>query len=134
MENIIIYKNYRILRFIIKYSGLYPNELNQDLNIIHTKYFSLMNEKPEKENDDMNISINNMLFFIQNFVHGILEEVNYNKTAIVYNKDCINHIKLPEKDPIKHFKQKEKLIENSDRLYSLIDEENGIMLNTKVII
>ena len=129
LENIIIYKNYRILRFIIKYSGLYPNELNQDLNIIHTKYFSLMNEKPEKENDDMNISINNMLFFIQNFVHGILEEVNYNKTAIVYNKDCINHIKLPEKDPIKHFKQKEKLIENSDRLYSLIDEENGIMLN-----
>ena len=129
LENIIIYKNYRILRFIMKYGALYPNQLNQDLNEIHNKYYSLMNEKQEKENDEMNNSINNLVFFIQSLFQGILEELKYNKTAIVYNKDCINHIKLPEKDPIKHYKQKEKLIENSDRLYSLIDEENGIMLN-----
>lgn len=40
-------------------------------------------------------------------------------SAIVYNKDCINHLKISEKDPIKYHKKRSQLFENSDRLSCL---------------
>ena len=130
-ENLLIYKNIRIIRLLMNLGLLIQNELNQDLNIIYSKYITLMNEKQQKENDNLHDTneLNNMVLFIQSLYQNAIPELEYNKTAIVYNKDCINHIKLPEKDPIKHYNKKNKIIENSDRLSCLIDEEDGIMLN-----
>jgi hypothetical protein len=52
-------------------------------------------------------------------------------TAIVFNPNCINHIKLPD-EPIKHLITRFQMLENSDRLQCLIDRENGIILNDQV--
>ena len=54
-------------------------------------------------------------------------------TAVIYNYNCIQHIKLPE-EPLKHLMARISLFENSDRLACLIDtEKNGIILNDQVL-
>jgi hypothetical protein len=56
-----------------------------------------------------------------------------NFSAIIYNYNCIQHIKLPE-EPLKHLMTRISLFENSDRLACLIDtEKNGIILNDQVL-
>ena len=39
---------------------------------------------------------------------------------------------MPDNDPIKHYKKKDKLFENSDRLSCLINDVDGILLNNKI--
>ena len=39
---------------------------------------------------------------------------------------------MPDNDPIKHYKKKDKLFENSDRLSCLINDDDGILLNNKI--
>ena len=134
LENLLIYKNIRIIRTLMNFLAILQNELTQDLNMIYSKYFTLMNEKQEKENEQMNSPINEMLINIQSIFQGIAIKLEYFKTAIVYNKDCINHLKLPENSQIKHHKKKKNIIENPDRLSCLIDEEDGIMLNNPLYI
>ena len=134
LENLLIYKNIRIIRTLMNFLAILQNELTQDLNMIYSKYFTLMNEKQEKENEQMNSPINEMLINIQSIFQGIAIKLEYFKTAIVYNKDCINHLKLPENSQIKHYKKKKNIIENPDRLSCLIDEEDGIMLNNPLYI
>ena len=134
LENLLIYKNIRIIRILMNFLTFLQNELTQDLNAIYSKYFTLMNEKQEKENEQMNSPINEMLINIQSLFQGIAIKLEYFKTAIVYNKDCINHLKLPENSQIKHHKKKKNIIENPDRLSCLIDEEDGIMLNNPLYI
>ena len=132
LENLLIYKNIRIIRILMSYLNYIQNELTQDLNIIYSKYVTLIKEKQDKENEQMNNPINELLIYIQSIFQGIAIKLEYLKTAIVYNKDCVNHLKLPENSQIKHYKKKKNIIENSDRLSCLIDEEDGIMLNNSL--
>ena len=140
LENLLLYKNFRILSVLIKVGFMFQNVLYQDLSIIYNKYISLLNENSENKENQDNDCIREIIFYVENFMHCFpLDKeqdtplnLNYNKTAIVYNKDCINHIKLPDNDKIKHYEQRNKLLENSDRLFYLIDEEEGIMLNNYV--
>ena len=133
LENLFIYKNIRSLNALKQTGILNQSLLIQDLTEIHKKYMELFQEQ---KNNDININNGNankqmtpseeILCYIQYLCNNHYLNINYLKTAIVYNKDCINHIKLPE-DPIKHYKKKSNIIENSDRLSCLIDEENGII-------
>ena len=138
LENLIIYKSSRIISLIFRLAIPFWNELYQDLNEINKKYNYLLTENKEiKENDDLK----QLLGTVQCLIYILVKNENindalnliYNKTAIVYNKDCINHIKLPDNDPIKHFNKRKKLYENSDRLFYLIDDEEGIISNNDIL-
>ena len=142
LENLLLYKNFRILSVIIKVGFIFQNILYEDLQKIYRKYFTLLNENSDNKENQDNSSINEILYYVDNFLkcfplskdHTTPLNLNYNKTAIIYNKDCINHIKLLDNDKIKHYDQRSKLIENSDRLGCLIDEEEGIILNNDIFI
>ena len=142
LESLLLYKNFRTLSVLIKFGIIFQNVLFEDLKIIYNKYITLLNENSDNKDNQDNISINEIIYYVENFLkcfplskdHNTPLNLNYNKTAIIYNKDCINHIKLSDKDRIKHYDQRSKLIENSDRLSCLIDEEEGIMLNNEVLI
>ena len=138
LENLIIYKSSRIISLIFRLAIPFWKELYQDLNEINKKYNYLLTENKEiKENDDVKQLLGTVQCLIYILVNN--ENINdalnliYNKTAIVYNKDCINHIKLPDNDPIKHFNKRKKLYENSDRLFYLIDDEEGIISNNDIL-
>ena len=138
LENLIIYKSSRIISLIFRLAIPFWKELYQDLNEINKKYNYLLTENKEiKENDDLKQLLGTVQCLIYILVNN--ENINdalnliYNKTAIVYNKDCINHIKLPDNDPIKHFNKRKKLYENSDRLFYLIDDEEGIISNNDIL-
>ena len=148
LENLFIYKNEKIIRILAINSLSIFQELYIDLQKIREKYSELINN--ELRNHEQN-NINKIIDYIDytlSFLESLRQHANgilYNlsqfdfpfknpnfKTAIVYNKDCINHIKLPDNDPIKHYKKKDKLFENSDRLSCLINDDDGILLNNKI--
>ena len=137
LENLVIYKSTRIITLILKLAAPFAQELFQDLNEITKKYSALLNEN--KENIDN--EVHQVLSMVQYITFMLVNNANlnepinllYHKTAIVYNKDCINHIKLPDNDPIKHFNKRKKLYENSDRLFYLIDDNEGIIPNNDIL-
>ena len=137
LENLVVYKSTRIISLILRLASAFGQELYQDLNEINNKYNTLLNENKEnKEND-----VHQVLATVQYLTYMLVNNANvseppnlfYNKTAIVYNKDCINHIKLPDNDPIKHFNKRKQLYENSDRLFYLIDDIEGIIPNNDIL-
>ena len=132
LENLIIHQNHRIISLIMGYGVFFQNVLIHDFNIINQKYGMLLSEKKDSKDNAQLSSINSLIIYIQSLGQDPNMHINnniYNKTAIVYNKDCINHIKLPDDDIIKHMKKKSKIFENSDRLFCLIDEKEGIIIN-----
>ena len=144
LENLFIYGNYNIIGTIILNCNDFFNEILEDLNTIYLNYSSL------RKDDSINFENNDIIFMLRNIEYlktflnlnsnpseeninfGFPYKKNVSKTAIVYNRDCINHIKLPDNNPIKHYKKRNKIFENSDRLSCLINEENGIMLNDQI--
>ena len=148
LENLMIYRNPNIIKSIVMQCPTFIQEFVLDLNSIYNKYYELnLDQSNIFENNDINIILKNieitlsyLNYLQQHFFGGINEyyELNFPlrkpilKTAIVYNRDCINHIKLPQKDPIKHLKKRNQLFENSDRLSCLINEDNGIILNNQI--
>ena len=131
LENLLIYKNIRTLRVLFNYGAFHQIQIIPDFNTIFNKYLSLIDEKQDNNsdiNDNDKSPAKDMIFYIQYLNQNNSFNFKYNVTAIVYNKDCINHIKLPEDDPIKHNKKKKKFYENSDRLSVLIDDD-GIILD-----
>ena len=148
LENLFIYKNEKIIKILAINSLTIFQELYFDLNKIKEKYSGL-GDNELRNNQQYNINdINEYIDCTIKFLESLRQHANgllYNiipfdftskitifKTAIVYNKDCINHIKLPDTDPIKHYKKRDKLFENSDRLSCLINDDDGILLNNKI--
>ena len=144
LENLFVYRINHIIGLIAYNCPTFLKEFQEDLKNIHTKYYDLIKDESNIENNNILALIHN-IEYIFNFVNYIqLNPKNDNSifeysslnpssmTAIVYNKNCINHIKLPEKDPIQHFKKRDKLFENSDRLSCLINKDDGILLNEQV--
>ena len=143
LENLFIYRNAEIIQILICYNQYISQEFLIDLNKIKEKYYH--NNNAELKNLNIQQSdIGHLLVNIEYILNIILNNQNVNpnfenitkndkfKTAIVYNRNCINHIKLPDNNPIKHYKQRNKFFENSDRLLCLINKDNGIMLNEKI--
>ena len=141
LENIFIYRNERIIELLVINNQCIKEELYIDLKKIREKYFHLNNDEIKNENIQQ-YDIQTLLMSIECCINYLINghHINFQnlqnkeifKTAIVYNKSCINHIKLPDNNPIKHFKQLSKFFENSDRLSCLISEDNGIMLNEQI--
>ena len=146
LENLFIYHNYHTISIVAYYCQSFLKEFQEDLKNIHEKYYELFK-------DDGNNIENSNIYELIGYIQYIFEFLKYiqsnpkndstmfdcsyfkqpSLTAIVFNKDCINHIKLPDKkDTIKYYKKKSKLFENSDRLSCLINEEDGILLNNQV--
>ena len=140
LENLLIYRNEKIIKILVVYNQYISQELFIDLNKIKEKYQKSKNDESKNFNiqqcDTRTLLAN--IELILNHIN-INQNINYEnlpkeiyKTAIVYNRNCINHIKLPDNNPIKHFKQRNKFFENSDRLSCLINEDDGIMLNEQI--
>ena len=141
LDNLFIHQNYYIIGIMVINCSLFINELIEDLNNLK-KYYSQIdqNESEIEQNciSQIKENISYTLNMIENFKNKKLfdEKFNFpNKirefTAIVFNPNCINHIKLPD-EPIKHLITRFQMLENSDRLQCLIDKENGIILNDQV--
>ena len=138
LENLIIYKSSRIISLLFKKEIPFRNELFQDLKEIENKYNSFIIENKDiKDNEEIGQLFRTvnflLLLLVNNAEMNEMPNLYYHKTAIVYNKDCINHIKLPDNDPIKHNNRRKKLYENSDRLFYLIDDEEGIIPNNDIL-
>ena len=146
MENLFLYQNYKIIATIIINCRSFSSEIIKDLHKLLNNYSQLINDESINiERKDIENMLGNITYIMQylqfismnkNIENNIQFKFPYIKpickTAIIYNKDCINHIKLPENDIIKHMKHRKRLFENSDRLSCLINEENGIILNDQI--
>ena len=142
LENLFIHQNFYIIAIIVNNCHLFINELLEDL--INLKNYYSQIEKSNNDNIEKK-GITNMRENI-NYVYDIVVKIKENSefsglfrfpqkirefSAIVFNYDCIQHIKLPD-EPVKHLTARLQIFENSDRLSCLIDKENGIILNDQV--
>lgn len=147
LENLFIYKRFFIIFLIIHNCAYFKEILYQDLSSIYSKYFMLRNEnKDNSDNNEIDENkinpIDQLLKYIEYFINILNSDngskffnvINYQKTAILFNQNCINHIKLPDNDPFIHFKKKQNMFENSDRLSCLIDENEGIIVKNNAFI
>ena len=142
LENLFIYKNFNAIATIMLNCSTFIKEIYEDLQAIYNNYSELIKDESinieKNEITDFLENINKTFQFLQkqtennNNMAGIPYKKGNGKTAIVYNKNCLNHIKLPDDNPIKHYNKRNKLFENPDRLLCLIDENCGILLNDKI--
>ena len=148
LGNLFIHQNYYAIAIIIVNCSQFINELLEDLNNLKSFYSSEINENNlhdyhrSESKDIYNLSdnINYALNIVTNMKNGgeFSGKFNFPQkircfSAIVYNYNCIQHIKLPE-EPLKHLMVRISIFENSDRLAGLIDtEKNGIILNDQVL-
>ena len=143
LENLFLYQNYKVIATIVMNCASFNKEIICDLYNIYKSYLELYNEKTiDIDNNDIKDMLTNIKYIYDNLNSKEIVEQDFKfqfpknklsqKTAIVYNKNCINHIKLPDNDVVKHMKKRKKLFENSDRLSCLINEDDGIIMNDKI--
>ena len=131
LENLFIHQNIYSIAIIVINSKSLINELIEDLTNLKNFYDNDINKMNENINYALNIakSLKEGKEYSQQF---IFPQKIRNYTAIVYNNNCIQHIKLPD-EPLKHLLTRILMLENSDRLAWLIHtENNGILLNDQV--
>ena len=137
LENCLIHHAFQIIGFLILNCLKFKNEIKEDLDNILKYYSGLHKEFPENE------GISNIYFntkaSIENWeslelviANEVSLQFNYKyvtrKTALIYNKDNILHIQLPE-EPVKHFSRRAEMFENSDRLSCLVAPDKGIIVS-----
>ena len=143
LENLFLYQNYKEIATIVMNCSSFNKEILLDLIAIYNTYSELYNEKTlDIEKNDIEDMLSNVKYIYNNLNNKEVVDQDFKfqfpknkrqqKTAIVYNKNCINHIKLPDNSIIKHMNKKKKLYENSDRLSCLINEDDGIIMNDKI--
>ena len=142
LDNLFIHQNFYVIAVIVNNCNLFINELLEDLNNLKQYYSQI-----EKSNNDITEQ-NGIIQMRQNieYINDIVEKIKQNKgfsgqfhfpqkiralSAIVFNRNCLHHIKLPD-EPMKHLMTRMQILENSDRLACLIDKEAGIILNDQV--
>ena len=148
LENLFLHQTYYAIAIIVMNCSTFIKDFMTDLNSLFYYYSSLCdnaNHIIDKEKQGIFQMLENIRYTI-NLVNGLLTDkyigspsfqFNFpNKlnayTAIVYNKNCLKHIQLPE-DPVKHLNTRIEMYENSDRLACLIDNDcRGIILNDQV--
>ena len=143
LENLFLHQNYYAIAVIVINSSSFMNELKEDLENLYNYYSKLYQNKEDIEQSGI-IQMRENIKYVITFVNlltrsSIGDSPHFNFpiktqefTAIVFNRNCENHIKLPD-DPVKHLTIRNEMYENSDRLACLIDKENnGIILNDQV--
>ena len=147
LENLFLHQNYYAIAVMVINSNSFVEQLMNDLKNLYNYYSKIVQSKTEIEQNGI-IQMKENIMYVINIVKELNSEeyLNQNKeppqfnfpikkqeyTAIVFNSNCINHIKLPD-DPINHLTTRIEMYENSDRLACLIDKENnGIILNDQV--
>ena len=139
LENLFLRQNFYAIGIIIINSLCFQKELIEDLDNLY-KYYSQI-DKTQSEIEQ--IGINNMkenLKYALNVMKNLNRDTNLQfkfpkifdkKTGIIYNSNCIKHIKLPD-EKVKHLTTRLEMFENSDRLACLIDGETGVILNDQI--
>ena len=141
LENLFLHQNYYSIATIVINSNAFVDQLLEDLYNLY-KYYSEIGEnegKIQKGIIQMRENISYVISTVKKYICQKKEvpQFNFPKrfqefTAIVFNSNCIRHIKLPD-DPVKHLTIRNEMYENSDRLSCLIDKDtNGIILNDQV--
>ena len=152
LGNLFIHQDFYSIAIIAINCKQFIDELLEDLNNLKNFYSNEMNIN--NDNNNLNFYDNNEnknIYNLSDNINYALEIVIFLKnggefsgkfnfpqkiryfSAIIYNYNCIQHIKLPE-EPLKHLMTRISLFENSDRLACLIDtEKNGIILNDQVL-
>ena len=142
LDNLFIHQCFYAIATLVINCNLFIDELMEDL-INLKNYYSQLEQRNNyyieqngiiqmKENINYTITIVERLKNKDNFQGQFKFPKKFREyTAIVFNTDCIQHIKLPD-EPLKHLMSRIQIFENSDRLAHLIDRENGIMLNDQV--
>ena len=141
LDNLFIHQNYYSIAIIIINCHLFINELLEDLINLKNYYSQIgqsQNDIEKKGIFQMKENINYAISIVEiiknnNYFEGLFKfpQKFREYTAIVFNRNCIEHIKLPD-EPVKHLMARIQISENSDRLACLIDKENGIILNDQV--
>ena len=139
LDNLFIHQNFYSIAIMIINCNLFINELTEDLINLKNYYSQICESKNNEkgviqmlENINYAISVVEILKDNNNFPGVFKFSQKFRVfTAIVFNRNCINHIKLPD-EPVKHLMTRYQIFENSDRLQCLIDRENGIILNDQV--
>ncbi len=137
LENCLIHHAYQIIGFLILNCLKFKNEIKEDLDNILKFHSDLHKAYPDNEGIsnlyyNTNASIENWESL--DLVIESEESLQFNykfttrKTALIYNKDNILHIQLPE-EPVKHFSRRAEMFENSDRLSCLVSPDKGIIVS-----
>ena len=143
LGNLFIHQDFYSIAIIVINCKQFINELIEDLNNLKNFYsneISIDINSDDKNIHNLSDNINYSLEIVNFLKNGgeFSGKFNFpqkirNFSAIIYNYNCIQHIKLPE-EPLKHLMTRISLFENSDRLACLIDtEKNGIILNDQVL-
>ena len=141
LDNLFIHQNFYAIAIIIMNCNLFIEELLEDLNNLNNYYSTIEESKKDCEQKSI-IQMKENINFAIDIVLKIKNNINFGGkfhfpqkimeyTAIVYNDNCIQHIKLPD-EIVKHLMTRSQIFENSDRLACLIDKENGILLNDQI--
>ena len=145
LENLFLHQNYYAIAVIVINSKSFYKALMEDLYKLYDYYTQIKESHTKIEQNGINQMKENI-----NYIIHKMREINSDQfadqqretkfdfpkkfqefTGIVFNKNCIKHIQLPD-DPVKHSTTRIEMFENSDRLACLIDKENGIILNDQI--
>lgn len=120
IENCFLYGAFDILSLILSSSDI-SNNLSESIK-------NILNYYSPYENSVLVFNCTLALKYLEDHSTPLQFKTFSNKTAIIYNNDCVNHLKLPD-DQIKRLTKRNELYENSDRLCVLIQPPYGILLN-----
>ncbi len=141
LDNLFIHQNFYAIAIIVMNCINFIDELLEDLNNLNNYYTTIEESKKDFEQKSI-MQMKENINFALNTVLKIKNNINFEGkfhfpqkimayTAIVYNNNCIQHIKLPD-EIVKHLMTRSQIFENSDRLACLIGKENGILLNDQI--
>ena len=140
LENLFIRQNFYAIGIMIINGVYFQKELMEDLNNLSKYYSQIDKSQSEIEQYGINCMKENIKYAIS--ILKIINKYNNNfqfkfpkkiekKTGIIYNSNCIKHIQLPDEN-VKHLTTRADMFENSDRLFCLIDEKSGVILNDQI--
>ena len=141
LDNLFIHQNFFSIAIIVINCNLFINELMDDLNRLKNYYLQFEKNKSDIEQNSY-IQMRENICYVLDILEKLKDKKYFDGqfkfpqkiqefTAIVFNTNSINHIRLPD-EPVKHLMTRNQMFENSDRLACLIDKENGIILNDQV--
>ena len=138
LENLFLRQNFYTIGMLIINSLYFQKELMEDLESLNRYYSQIEKTQGEIEQNGI-ISMKENIKYAINILKknkNIPPQFKFprkfqKKTGIIYNTNCIKHIKLPD-DTVKHLTTRLEMFENSDRLACLIDGESGVILNDQI--
>ena len=138
LENLFLRQNFYAIGMLIINSLYFQKELMEDLESLNRYYSQIEKTQGEIEQNGIISMKENIKYAINILKKNKNNQLQFKfprkfqkKTGIIYNTNCIKHIKLPD-DTVKHLTTRLEMFENSDRLACLIDGESGVILNDQI--